>query len=182
MRYFKRDDITIRELQHKFKVLGDRIEKGDESELLIWVIPIQLACSHRPLRHNPLYGGSLRNLNVGATNLVKQWAKRVYADGIRSIICLMSEEELSLYSSLDLDAANLLNFYEHQGFVVANTPWKDPAHVRKDPIALRVKEQEVCVQALRQFDTLPKPVLLHCSAGIDRSSPVAAYIQHFRSI
>jgi protein tyrosine/serine phosphatase len=26
------------------------------------------------------------------------------------------------------------------------------------------------------FQRLPKPVLLHCSAGIDRSSPVAAFL------
>ena len=31
-------------------------------------------------------------------------------------------------------------------------------------------------EALQAFDNLPKPVLLHCSAGIDRSSPVAAFI------
>jgi protein tyrosine/serine phosphatase len=26
---------------------------------------------------------------------------------------------------------------------------------------------------------LPKPVLLHCSAGIDRSSPVAAFLSDY---
>ena len=30
--------------------------------------------------------------------------------------------------------------------------------------------------ALTAFDSLPKPVPLHCSAGQDRSAPAAAYI------
>jgi protein tyrosine/serine phosphatase len=32
------------------------------------------------------------------------------------------------------------------------------------------------LQALEAFRRLPGPVLLHCSAGIDRTSPVAAFI------
>jgi protein tyrosine/serine phosphatase len=63
---------------------------------------------------------------------------------------------------------------------VASIPWKDPAHVRTDPVALRRKEQDVSAEALGRFDALPKPVLLHCSAGIDRSSPVAAFIREQR--
>jgi hypothetical protein len=181
MKNLERDDTFIRELQHKFKALGDQIEKGDESELLFWVIRSQLACSHRPLRHNRLYGGSLRNLDVDATNLVKQWVGRVRADGIRSIICLMSADELKLYDRLDLGAGNLMDFYARQGFSVAKIPWEDPAHIRRDLKALQAKEQEVCKQALQQFDALPKPVLLHCSAGIDRSSPVAAFIRQYRT-
>ena len=31
-------------------------------------------------------------------------------------------------------------------------------------------------KVLKAFDVLPKPVLLHCSAGMDRTAPVAAYI------
>ena len=171
----------VADLKRKFKALGRRIGEGDESELLLWVIPSLLACCHRPLRHNPLYGGSARHLDSAATPLVHNWAHRVRADGIRSIICLMSEEELVFYKRLDLQAESLLEFYRAQGFAVASIPWKDPAHIRSDPEALRKKERQVSVEALRSFDVLAKPVLLHCSAGIDRSSPVAAYIRSQRS-
>lgn len=171
----------VADLKHQFKTLGKRIEAGDESELLLWIIPSQLACCHRPLRHNRLYGGSARNLDSSATPLVLDWARAVRACGIRSIICLMSENELAFYERLDLQAMNLLEFYRAQGFEVVSIPWKDPAYVRIDPAALREKERQVSVQALSSFDALPKPALLHCSAGIDRSSPVAAYIRSKRS-
>jgi hypothetical protein len=36
--------------------------------------------------------------------------------------------------------------------------------------------REVRDRALREFDELPKPVLLDCSSGIQRSAPVAAFI------
>lgn len=170
----------VADLKSQFKALGRRIEEGDESELLLWVIPSLLACCHRPLRHNRLYGGSAWHLDSGATPLVHDWARRVRAYEIRSIICLMSEQELEFYKRLDLQAESLLEFYRAQGFVVASIPWKDPRHVRSDPEALREKEHQVSVEALRRFDALAKPVLLHCSAGIDRSSPVAAYIRSQR--
>jgi hypothetical protein len=170
----------IRTLRGELKGLGRKMEQGDESELLIWVIPEKLACAHRPLRHNRLYGGSLRNLAEAATGLLFDWASRVREYGIKSIISLMSSEELALYSRLKLGAEDLLAFYRSQGFEVASIPWKDPAHVRRDPKALLAKERQVSVEALRYFDSLPKPVLLHCSAGIDRSSPVAAYIRSQR--
>lgn len=38
--------------------------------------------------------------------------------------------------------------------------------------------QRIQKEALTAFDVLPKPILLHCSAGIDRSAPVAAFIRY----
>lgn len=169
------------DLKRKFRALGDRIEAGDESQLLIWVIPSKLACSHRPLRHNRLYGGSIRNLDAGASSLVMRWVDRIVEEGIRSVICLMSDQEVQLYSQLELGASNLLELYRKRGLEVASIPWKDPRHVRRDLIKLRQKEAKVSADALREFDNLTKPVLLHCSAGIDRSSPVAAFIRERRS-
>lgn len=173
--------VYVNELRRAFRDLGRRIEAGDESELLIWIIPSHLACSHRPLRHNRLYGGSLRNIDEAAAPLVVEWAKRIREEGIRSVICLMSQEEVALYARLDLEASDLLQFYRNEGFEVASIPWKDPAHVRANAAALRKKERQISEEALVQFDKLRKPVLLHCSAGIDRSAPVAAFIRDKRS-
>jgi protein-tyrosine phosphatase len=93
----------------------------------------------------------------------------------------MSEQELTFYSRLELQADDLVFFYRNQGFEVNWLPWKDPAHVRTDREALRKKVREVSEKALEAFDLLQKPVLLHCSAGVDRSAPVAAYIRERRS-
>jgi protein tyrosine/serine phosphatase len=35
-------------------------------------------------------------------------------------------------------------------------------------------------EVLEAFDELPKPVLIHCSAAIDRTTPVAAFIYRYR--
>jgi hypothetical protein len=173
---------SVDHLRRRFKELGRRIEAGDETSLLIWLIPGTFACAHRPLRHNRLYGGSVRNLDATATPLVVDWSKKVLEQGIRSIICLMSQEEVALYARLELGARDLPAFYRQSGFEVAWIPWRDPAHVRADPKALRKKQDKVSEEALRHFDVLPKAVLLHCSAGIDRSAPVATFIQARRGI
>lgn len=165
------------ELRQSLRDLGERLTAGDDSEILVWVIPKALAVAHRPLRFHPQFGGSGRDLPVDATSAVIQWAQRIQKIGIRAIISLMHPKELCHYARLDIGAENLIKFYQRVGFEVKYIPWEDPAH---RPISdqysfweelLRIREE-----ALRAFDVLPKPILLHCSAGIDRSSPVAAYI------
>jgi protein-tyrosine phosphatase len=86
-------------------------------------------------------------------------------------------KELRHYDNPDLGSPDLLEFYRQQGFEVRHIPWEDPAH-RQDLGAVSYQEElcRVRLKALRAFDNLPKPVLLHCSAGIDHSTPVAAYI------
>jgi hypothetical protein len=37
------------EIKRAMSALGRRLEAGDESQLLVWVIPGNLACAHRPL-------------------------------------------------------------------------------------------------------------------------------------
>jgi hypothetical protein len=156
--------------------LGARLERGDESELLYWVVPNLLACAHRPLRHHPVWGGSGINLAPAATDLVIEWSQRVLGTGIRSIISLMHDRDIRCYQSLNLGAENLIVFYKQQGFRVAHVPWEDPHHKKSSPEEKRKTLLEVRQQALREYDNLPKPALVQCSAGIDRSSPVAAFI------
>lgn len=156
--------------------LGNQIESGDESQLIVWVIESSLACCHRPLRHNRLYGGSARFLDPAAEPLIEAWTAEILRLGFRSILCLMSQEEVELYKQIEFGGMDLLEYYEHSGLKVSNIPWKDPHHVRSDPALLQKKTEEVSKIALVEYDQLPKPVLLHCSAGIDRSAPVAGYI------
>jgi len=170
------------ELRTALAALGRRLRAGDESQLLVWVIPGVLACAHRALRHHPQFGGSGRDLPREATPAVLDWVRRINGYGIRGIISLMHPKELRHYAQLDLGAADLIDLYRKKGFVVAHIPWEDPAHRQSsEPLPFEDELRTVRAEALAAFDTLLKPVLLHCSAGIDRSSPVAAFIFAMRA-
>ncbi|GEM_PF-856324 len=162
-------------------ILGARMRSGDDSLLLAWVISGQLACAHSPLRHHPEFGGSGKDLPKSATPEVVRWAKRIKESGIRSIICLMHPEEMQHYDALDLGAENLIEFYRQSGFEVCHIPWEDPEHwPDSEKVSFQEELARVRVEALNAFDSLPKPVLIDCSAAIDRTSHIAAYIAHLR--
>lgn len=172
----KQIQCRTQEIQRAMSALGRRLEGGDNSELLHWVIPNKLACAHRPLRHDPLWGGSGGTLEPKATGLVFAWTEQVRDAGIRSIISLMHDGDFRYYLSLNLDAANLVEFYKQQGFQVSHIPWEDPHHKRSSQEQRRENLLKVREKALAEYHKLPKPVMVQCSAGIDRSSPVAAFI------
>lgn len=162
--------------------LGTRLDQGDESELVVWVMPGVLACAHRPLRHHHEFGGSRRDLPPEATEAVVRWVDKIVGAGFRSIICLMHPQEIAHYSGLSLNATDLIGYYRVRGLRVCHKPWDDPAHRPPGGRASFMEElQRIQAESLECFDRLPKPVLLHCSAGIDRSSPVAAFIWSQRS-
>lgn len=171
---------VIEKKTHEIKVamrsLGSRLESSDKTEILYWVMPKLLTCAHRPLRHHPVWGGSGKNLAPAATDLVIEWSQQVLDSGIRSIISLMHDRDICCYLSLNLNPKNLLEFYKKQGFQVSHLPWEDPHHKKSSPAEKRKTLLRVRQEALAAYDDLPKPVLLQCSAGIDRSSPVAAFI------
>ena len=167
----KEDDIW-----HALAKLARKQEEGHSSELIHWVVPNELACCHRPLRFHPLYGGSGKIIPREASCLVEEWAQRVRRAGIQSIIPLLHSRELRYYHQLDLGADNLIAFYQLKGFVVAHLPWDDPAHSGMTDDYFQQKLKAIRSEALAAFERLPKPVLVHCSAGIDRTPPVAAYI------
>jgi protein-tyrosine phosphatase len=103
--------------------------------------------------------------------------ERVREAKFQSILCLMHPKEIDHYRALDLGAPDLLEFYRKHGMSVLHIPWDDPAHRSTEERRGFAEElARVQAEALTGFDNLAKPVLLHCSAGIDRSSPVAAYI------
>jgi protein tyrosine phosphatase (PTP) superfamily phosphohydrolase (DUF442 family) len=144
-----------------------QIKDGNESEILIWVIPNVFVCSQRPLRDHPQFGGR-RPLTVEAKPLVIEWVNRIEQIGISSIICLLEDAQLERYygSRMELHEDGLLRYYQSRGFNVRHYPLTD----YKRP------SQKAMEEILRFFDDLPKPVLLHCSAAIDRTTPIAAFI------
>ena len=178
----KLHNAKAREIQRALIALGKKLDEGDDSELLVWVIPQTLACAHRPLRRHPQYGGAQRDLPAEAAPLVLAWVRRMKAEGIRSVVCLIGDRELRHYLLSDVGASDLIELYRKEGLDVWRVHWEDPAHpaVSTGP---SYEEQllETRAEALKAFDQLPKPVLLHCSSGIQRSSPVAAFIFSQRS-
>lgn len=165
----------------RMKALRRNLEAGDDSELLVWAIPGRLACAHRPLRHHPLYGGSGLPIPGEAKPLILDWVEQIRMEGIASVISLMHDRDLRCYRQIDLGGLTFTAFLEHEGFTVCHLPWEDPAHSRTDPTGKRAKLEQVRQAALEAYDRLPKPVLLQCSAGIDRSAPIAAYLWRNRT-
>lgn len=153
--------------------IRNKIYSGDDSELWIWVIPGKLACAQRPLRDKSEFGGGPgkrpKPLPLQARPLVEAWVSRAIEAGFRSVISLLEPKQLLLHyvaGGLNLHAEGLLGYYESRGLQVKSIPctdYQEPSDQKK----LRV---------LEAFRSLPQPVLLHCSAGIDRTSPVAAFL------
>ncbi|HPC84429.1 MAG TPA: tyrosine-protein phosphatase [Thermoanaerobaculaceae bacterium] len=116
-----------------------------------WVIPGQLARSHRP--------GRTAEGDVQADrSAVEAWLAAARAEGIRSVICLLGQDQLALYGCLE---QGLLARYREEGFEVVHVDVEDaqwpplqPSHVE---------------QVWQAFQRLPKPVLVHCSAGLWRT-------------
>ena len=113
------------------------------------VIPGKLYRSARPG-----YDGG-RPTPVG-NGQIQSWLETAQSAGVVSIICLLSEEHLRLYP----DGA-LVDIYRAAGFEVRHVPVTDH---KRPPLSA-----EELAHVLAAYRELPKPVLVHCSAGIDRT-------------
>jgi len=100
------------------RALGRKLESGDDSEIILWVIPGALACSHRPLRHHPRYGGSGQPIPEDAKQLILDWLERIRLEEIASIISFMHERDLRCYREIDLGGMDVLALAESEGFKV----------------------------------------------------------------
>jgi protein-tyrosine phosphatase len=123
-----------------------------------WAVAAQLARMHRP----GYYFANNHNIPVSE---VEEWIRKVKTEGIISIICLLSDEQLNFYRSLP---EGLLNYYRKSGFHVKHIPVTD----YKSP-PLSASELEKVWEAYEDFD---KPVLVHCSAGMDRTGAAIEHI------
>ncbi len=78
--------------------------------------------------------------------------------GIRSILCLLDQRQLAYY---ELVPGGLLETYRRAGFEVHHLPVADHKHP-----PLNADETEEILAIAKQATP---PLLIHCSAGIDRT-------------
>ncbi len=125
--------------------------------MVCWVIPEKLARSSRP-------GYPYTQVS---REIVDGWIADVRKEGIASIICLLGDDQLSYCSGLP--PGDLIGYYGQAGFQVGLIRTKDHQHPPlTDDESARIWES---------YCRLAKPVLIHCSAGIDRSGAAISYIR-----
>jgi protein-tyrosine phosphatase len=123
-----------------------------------WAVPKLLARSPRP-------GYAYGHPFPVTTRQVEEWLGEARKQGIQGIICLLSDEELGWYSSVP---GGLLEYYRAHGLQSASIPVAD----RGSP---PMNEQQL-EAVWKAYQSLPKPVLVHCSAGIDRTGSAVEHI------
>lgn len=128
--------------------------------MLSWVERGLLAISARP-GYRP---GAEFGVRRDAVDL---WVATVQAAGVASILCLLDRDQLPLYDRAL--PGGLLAHYEASGFAVGHLPTPDGMG--------RPYTEEQLEHGWRLFLDLPKPVLVHCSAGHDRTGHVIAHIR-----
>jgi protein-tyrosine phosphatase len=93
--------------------------------------------------------------------VVDCWIEEASRAGMRSILCLLDDSQLRLYLACP---GRLLRHYREEGFEVGHLPVAD----HKDPPLTEGQLQ----RAVALIRALPKPVLVHWSAGMGRTGPV----------
>ena len=127
---------------------------------LQWVIPGTLARSCRPGYTD----------DIPTKRVINQWLKEVVRMKIKSILCLLSHEQLDRFYGAN--GIQLLETYRKRGFIVGHVPVAD---YQRPPLS---RSELAMVQTV--LADLPKPWLIHCSAGIDRTGAAVEFIRNMR--
>jgi hypothetical protein len=123
-----------------------------------------------------VYGGSRRDYPPEARPDIDAWIEDIVRQGIRSVIVLTSNKELEHYATAAAGDGGLLALYRSAGLKVEHLPADDPRHDLTARAAFAAAVDALSIEVAQRLTTLQVPALLHCSAAIDRSPPVAARV------
>jgi hypothetical protein len=144
---------------------------------LLWIIETNLACSPRPLRYHATFGGRRPLIPLEAAPILREWVDSVRDCGMGTIVVLATAGEIRRYSSVALPNPDLLALYRSVGFVVHHHPVEDPAHSPASAKAGIMEQMELIKpMILEEYQARTGGMLIHCSGGMDRTAPVAAYV------
>lgn len=152
------------------------LHADDPLPRLAWAVPRTLAITQRPLRAHPSYGGSRRDYPPESRPDIDAWIDDLRRQGIRSVVVLNSAKELRHYDNPALADGGLLGLYTRAGLQVVHLPADDPAHDLTARAAFDAAVDDLSTEVAGILGSLALPVVIHCSAAIDRSPPVAARI------
>jgi len=144
---------------------------------LLWVIEKRLACAPRPLRYHPVFGGRIPLIPSEAASALLEWIASIKHRGVKTIMCLATPGEMMRYASATSPHGDLLSLYRSSGLEVHSHPIVDPAHVaphNRTGILKQIESLKPIV--LSEYRSRAGALLIHCSGGMDRTAPIAAYI------
>jgi|GEM_PF-1973188 len=127
-----------------------------------------LAGSKNRLYRSCRPGYPLSDVSVeGIDSYIKDWAKHK----ITHVLCLLTDGEQLWYYGRDL-----LGFYRRRGFKVIKMPIPDHGSMRME------HAKRTCEQVAKALGEKGTRVLVHCSAGMGRTSMVLGCVAAYMSV